>query len=112
MLIVARAVQGIGGGVLPLTFGIIRDEFPSQKVAPSIATASSLLGASTAIGLVVAGPIVALLGHRWLFWIPMLCAVLVLILAALIIPRTNRDQTKRINWIAGIVLSVWTVILL
>src|SRR4029077_20831598 len=33
VLIGARAIQGIGGGVLPLTFGIIRDEFPREKVA-------------------------------------------------------------------------------
>ena len=33
VLIVARVIQGIGGGVLPLTFGIIRDEFPREKVA-------------------------------------------------------------------------------
>ena len=33
VLIAARAIQGIGGGVLPLTFGIIRDEFPRDKVA-------------------------------------------------------------------------------
>src|SRR5258708_40333284 len=33
VMIVARVIQGIGGGVLPLSFGIIRDEFPKAKVA-------------------------------------------------------------------------------
>src|ERR1035438_7129460 len=33
VMIVARVIQGVGGGVLPLAFGIIRDEFPKQKVA-------------------------------------------------------------------------------
>src|SRR5665213_4626680 len=28
VMIVARVIQGVGGGVLPLSFGIIRDEFP------------------------------------------------------------------------------------
>src|SRR6266702_4220277 len=28
LMIVARAIQGVGGGVIPLSFGIIRDEFP------------------------------------------------------------------------------------
>src|SRR5271165_5221393 len=32
VLIIARAIQGIGGAVLPLSFGIIRDEFPAAKV--------------------------------------------------------------------------------
>src|SRR6201996_7674194 len=33
VMIVARVIQGIAGGVLPLSFGIIRDEFPVAKVA-------------------------------------------------------------------------------
>ena len=35
-MIVARVVQGIGGGVFPLAFGIIRDEFPREKVAGAV----------------------------------------------------------------------------
>ena len=31
VMIVARAIQGLGGGTLPLGFGIIRDEFPTKK---------------------------------------------------------------------------------
>jgi MFS family permease len=30
VLIVARVIQGIGGGIFPLSFGIIRDEFPRE----------------------------------------------------------------------------------
>src|SRR5581483_1065789 len=30
LLIVARTVQGAGGGIFPLAFGIIRDEFPRE----------------------------------------------------------------------------------
>ena len=29
-LIVARAMQGAGGAVLPLAFGVVRDEFPAD----------------------------------------------------------------------------------
>ena len=36
IMIVARVIQGIGGGVLPLSFGIIRDEFPRVKVAGAV----------------------------------------------------------------------------
>src|SRR5262245_41812096 len=28
VLIVARVIQGVGGGIFPLAFGIVRDEFP------------------------------------------------------------------------------------
>src|SRR6202035_3480310 len=33
VMIVARVIQGAGGGMLPVAFGIIRDEFPPGKVA-------------------------------------------------------------------------------
>ena len=58
VLIAARAIQGIGGGVLPLTFGIIRDEFPRDKVAGAIGTSAALLAVGGGFGLVLAGPIV------------------------------------------------------
>src|SRR5215217_4959979 len=44
-MIVGRGLQGLGGGVFPLSFGIIRDEFPAHKVPTGIA----LLGAISAV---------------------------------------------------------------
>ena len=31
VMIIARVIQGVGGGVLPLSFGIVRDEFPARR---------------------------------------------------------------------------------
>src|SRR5579871_4412522 len=36
LLIVARVIQGTGGGIFPLAFSIIRDEFPAERVPGSI----------------------------------------------------------------------------
>ena len=36
MLIAARAIQGVAGAIFPLAFGIIRDEFPRERVATAI----------------------------------------------------------------------------
>ena len=44
MLIVARVIQGVAGGIFPLAFSIIRDEFPREHVAGSIGLMSSILG--------------------------------------------------------------------
>ena len=40
LLIVARAIQGLGGAVYPLAFGIIRDQLPRERVASAIALVS------------------------------------------------------------------------
>src|SRR4051812_27739229 len=50
VLIAARVIQGVGGGVLPLTFGIIRDEFPRAKVAGAIGMAAALPAVRGGVG--------------------------------------------------------------
>ena len=70
VLIAARAIQGIGGAIFPLAYGIIRDEFPRERVAGGIALISGLLGIGGGLGIVLAGPILDNLGYHWLFWIP------------------------------------------
>ena len=56
LMIVARTIQGLGGAIFPLAFGIIRDEFPRERVAGAIALMSGLLGIGGGLGIVLAGP--------------------------------------------------------
>ena len=53
VLIIARVIQGVAGGIFPLSFSIARDEFPTDRVAGSIGLMSSILGVGAGIGLVV-----------------------------------------------------------
>ena len=55
VLIVARLIQGVAGGIFPLSFGIVRDEFPAERVAGSIGLMSAILGVGGGLGLVVGG---------------------------------------------------------
>ena len=64
-------MQGCGGAMFPLSFGIIRDEFPRARVARGIALISAILGIGGGLGIVLAGPIVERLGYHWLFWLPL-----------------------------------------
>ena len=70
VMIGARTIQGLGGAIFPLAFGIVRDEFPRERVAGGIALVSGLLGVGGGLGIVLAGPILAHLDYHWLFWIP------------------------------------------
>ena len=71
ILLVGRLVQGAGGAIFPLAFGIIRDEFPPARVTTGIGIISSILGIGTGVGIVLAGPIVVHLSYHWLFWMPL-----------------------------------------
>src|SRR6266581_2035129 len=66
-LIAFRAVQGAGGAVFPLSFGIIRDEFPPDKVGVGIGLVSAVFGVGGGFGIVLAGLIVDHFSWRWLF---------------------------------------------
>src|SRR3984893_13811246 len=67
VLIAARVIQGIGGGIFPLAFAIVRDEFPRARVAGSIGLMSSILGVGSGVGIVTGGLVVPHLGWHWLF---------------------------------------------
>ena len=43
VLVAGRAIQGFAGAVFPLAFGIIRDEFPPERVAQGIGLILSLI---------------------------------------------------------------------
>ena len=69
-MILARTIQGCGGAIFPLAFGIIRDEFPRERIAGAIALISGILGIGGGLGIILAGPILNALSYHWLFWIP------------------------------------------
>ena len=112
VLIAARAIQGVGGGVLPLTFGIIRDEFPREKVAGAVGTSAALLAVGGGLGLVLAGPIVDALGFRWLFWLPMILTLCAAAAAHFFVPESPERTPGRINVVSALLMSSWLVTLL
>ncbi|MEU5463851.1 MFS transporter [Streptomyces althioticus] len=112
VLIIARVVQGIGGAVFPLSFGIIRDQFEAGQVSGSISNLSAVIAAGGGVGIVAAGPIVAALDYRWLFWIPVAILAVTALIAARHIPESPHRAQGHINWLGALLLSGWLVALL
>lgn len=112
LMILARAIQGLGGGLIPLSFGIIRDEFPAAKVNSAIGMSSATIAVGSGVGLLVAGPIVTHLDYHWLFWIPMILTGLATVACWLWVPESPVRTPGRISWGAAGLLSAWLVMLL
>ncbi|MFL5953224.1 MAG: MFS transporter [Gaiellaceae bacterium] len=66
-LILFRAIQGFGGAVFPLSFAIVFDEFPPEKVGSGVGMVSAILGVGGGLGLVLSGALVDYASWRWLF---------------------------------------------
>src|SRR5207248_10406971 len=55
VMLVGRVIQGAAGGIFPLAFGIIRDEFPRERVAGGVGLVLALLGGGRGAGVGVGG---------------------------------------------------------
>jgi EmrB/QacA subfamily drug resistance transporter len=112
LMIVARTIQGIGGAIFPLAFGILRDELPRERVAGAIALMSGLLGIGGGLGIVLAGPILQHLSYHWLFWIPLVVTSISAAAAIAFIPESTLRAPGDVHWIGAALLSGWLVALL
>jgi EmrB/QacA subfamily drug resistance transporter len=94
-LILFRAVAGAGGAVFPLSFGIIRDEFPPERVKVGIGLLSAVFGVGGGIGIVASGVIVDHLSWRWLFVIGAVPVAAVIVLVRRYVPESPvRNRTR------------------
>jgi EmrB/QacA subfamily drug resistance transporter len=104
--IAARFIQGVAGGIFPLAFGIIRDEFPRERVAGGIGLLSAILGVGGGIGIVLAGVIVENLDYHWLFWIPLVATVIAALATWRFIPESPVRVPGKVNWLAAFLMTV------
>jgi EmrB/QacA subfamily drug resistance transporter len=105
VLVAARVIQGVAGGIFPLSFAIARDEFPPERVAGSIGLMSAILGVGGGFGLVLGGLIDEHLSWHWLFWIPLTAMALAAFCTWRYIPESKVRSPGKINWLAAGLLT-------
>jgi EmrB/QacA subfamily drug resistance transporter len=105
VMVAGRVVQGAGGGIFPLAFAIIRDEFPRERVAGGIGLISAILGIGGGAGIVLAGVIVDNLSYHWLFWFPLVAVLVAIVATAMFVPESPIKAPARISWSAATLLS-------
>jgi EmrB/QacA subfamily drug resistance transporter len=105
ILIVARVIQGVAGGIFPLSYSIARDEFPPGRVAGGIGLMSAILGVGGGLGLVIGGLIDEHLSWHWLFWIPLPAMVVGAVCTWRLIPESRVRAVGRVNWTAAALMT-------
>jgi EmrB/QacA subfamily drug resistance transporter len=106
MLVAGRAIQGFAGAVFPLAFGIIRDEFPPERVAQGIGLISATFGIGGGVGLVLAGVIVDHLSYEWIFWIALIVTLIAIVCTLLFVPESPVKVPAKIDWVGAGLLSL------
>jgi EmrB/QacA subfamily drug resistance transporter len=101
VMLAGRVIQGVGGGIFPLAFSIIRDELPRERVPGGIGLVSSLLGIGGGAGVVFAGVITQNLSYHWLFWFPLAMIAVTAVLTRIYIPESPIKTPAEINYRAA-----------
>ncbi len=112
VLIAGRVLVGLSSGVYPLGFGIIRDEFPRERVATAIGLMSISVGLGTAAGVLASGVIASNLSYHWLFWFPLMVAFPTFLAACAWIPESPVRTGGSIDWAGAVLLVIGLLALL
>ncbi|TMV44219.1 MFS transporter [Paenibacillus mesophilus] len=109
-LIIFRALQGIGGGIMmPMAMIIIGDIFTGKERAKWQGVFGGLFGLSSVIGPQVGGWLVDSLNWRWVFYINLPVGVLATILIAMALPK-HKAQGKVVFDIPGMATMIVGVV--
>ncbi|GIW08542.1 MAG: MFS transporter [Dehalococcoidia bacterium] len=107
-LIAARAAQGIGGALLvPGSLAIISAAFPESRRGRAIGLWSGFTGITMAIGPVLGGWLIEHLSWRWVFFLNLpIAAVVIAILLARVPETRDETATGRLDWAGALLVTI------
>lgn len=113
VMIIGRALQGMGSGMVPLGIALLRDLVDKERLPSAIATVSATLGVGGAIGLPLSAAIIQFSSWRVLFCFGALVTLIVAALIFKFIPNTGTPGTRqRFDWPGAIGLAAGLISLM
>jgi EmrB/QacA subfamily drug resistance transporter len=113
MLIVFRAIQGLGAGALqPIAFTIVGDIYPPRERAKMQGLFSSVWGVAAIVGPALGGIITATVGWRWVFYINVPVGLLAAILIGGVLHEHVEHRQHRLDLVGAASLTFGVALLL
>ena len=99
LLIVARAIQGLGAGaIIPLSMTIVGELYALEERGRTQALFSGVWGLASIAGPLVGGYITDAISWRWVFYLNLPFGLLCMTVLMLAYPPVRRAGTVRIDW--------------
>jgi EmrB/QacA subfamily drug resistance transporter len=107
MLIAFRGLEGLGGGALTVTAtALIGDVIPLRLRGPYQGALGAVFGVTTVIGPLLGGIFTDDLSWRWVFYVNVPIAVVVIALAARTIPQLSRGRRPAIDYLGCLFVTL------
>jgi EmrB/QacA subfamily drug resistance transporter len=105
LLIVFRAVQGLGAALLmPQTMAIIVATFPAERRGTALGVWGAVAGLATVAGPTLGGLLVTVADWRWIFFVNVPIGVVVLVLTYGVVPDARIERRHRLD-LLGVTLA-------
>jgi EmrB/QacA subfamily drug resistance transporter len=107
-LIAARSAQGIGGALLtPGSLAIIRSSFPDEQRSRAVGRWSSFTAITSALGPLLGGWLVQHASWRWIFFINVPLALIVLGILYWYVPESRNEQgSSPLDWPGALLATI------
>lgn len=108
MLIVSRAIQGIGaGGITPTASAVVGDSVPAEQRGRALGLIGATYGIAFVVGPPLASALMVALSWQWIFLLNLPVAAVILYLGAKVLPPRRADVAQTpLDWQGVIVTFV------
>ena len=113
LLIVARAIQGLGGGgLMVLSQAIVADVVPARQRGRYMGVMGAVFGLSSVLGPLLGGFFTEGPGWRWALWFNLPVCLLALVVAVAFLHLPRRGAGRRTDWAGTILMATGTTALI
>ena len=113
LLIIYRAIQGLGGGfIMSTAFTAVGDLFPPRERGKWQGLLSAIFGLASVIGPVLGGYIVDHLAWKWVFWVNLPIGVVAFLLIWRLFPKVQRGADAKVDYAGAFFVTAILVPLL
>jgi EmrB/QacA subfamily drug resistance transporter len=106
VLIAARAVQGVGGGVMfAVSLALLANAFHGSDRGTAFGIWGATTGAAVAIGPLVGGVLTEWAGWRWIFFVNIPIGAAAIVVSLLRVDESKSPGTPRVDWLGTAALT-------
>lgn len=113
VLIVARAVQGLGGGgLMVLSQAIVADVVPARQRGRYMGIMGAVFGLSSVLGPLLGGFFTEGPGWRWALWFNLPICFIALIVSVIYLHLPRRGAGRQTDWVGTVLMATGTTALI